>query len=65
MVSDELIKKFSNMVRVRECAQREVEEETGLKIAIQEKISATWHTYIRAKKTCSQTYLLVSNDVSG
>jgi len=33
-----------------ESAVREVEEETGAKVEIIEKISATWHTYIRNKK---------------
>jgi len=34
----------------REGARREVEEETGVQVAIHEKIGTTWHTYIRAKK---------------
>lgn len=31
-------------------AIREVEEETAVKVALKEKICATWHTYIRNKK---------------
>ncbi len=34
----------------REAAVREVEEETGAKVEIKEKICSTWHTYIRNKK---------------
>lgn len=34
----------------KECAVREVEEETGVKVSIDGKIVATWHTYIRNKK---------------
>lgn len=34
----------------RECAVREVEEETGVKVTIEKKINATWHTYITNKK---------------
>ncbi len=33
-----------------EGAVREVEEETGVKVQREEKICATWHTYIRNKK---------------
>ena len=34
----------------RECAEREVEEETGVKVRIEKKINATWHTYVNKKK---------------
>ncbi len=34
----------------REGAIREVEEETGAKVEITDKICSTWHTYIRNKK---------------
>lgn len=34
----------------RECAVREVEEETGVKVTIDQKINATWHTYITKEK---------------
>lgn len=34
----------------RECAEREVEEETGVKVEILQKINATWHTYVTNKK---------------
>ena len=33
-----------------ECAVREVEEETGVKVKIEEKIEPVWHTYIQNKK---------------
>jgi len=34
----------------RDCAVREVEEETGVKVSIERKINTTWHTYITNKK---------------
>ena len=34
----------------REGAVREVEEETGVKVQLEDKICHTWHTYIRNKK---------------
>lgn len=34
----------------RACAVREVEEETGVKVVIDYKITHTWHTYIQNKK---------------
>lgn len=34
----------------RECAAREVEEETGVKVSVEKKINATWHTYTSNKK---------------
>ncbi|WP_421869668.1 NUDIX hydrolase [Marinoscillum sp.] len=34
----------------RECAIREVEEETGVKVSIEKKINTTWHTYVNKKK---------------
>lgn len=35
---------------IKECAVREVEEETGVKVRIDKKIDAVWHTYISRKK---------------
>ena len=35
---------------IKECAVREVEEETGVKVKIDQKIDAVWHTYISRKK---------------
>jgi len=35
---------------IRSCALREVEEETGVKVVVQEKICHTWHTYTKNKK---------------
>ena len=35
---------------IRSCALREVEEETGVKVDVQEKICHTWHTYTKNKK---------------
>lgn len=35
---------------VRECAKREVEEETRVKVNLKQKIISTWHTYTRNKK---------------
>jgi len=35
---------------IKECAVREVEEETGVKVKIDKKIEAVWHTYIDRKK---------------
>lgn len=32
------------------CAVREVEEETGVKVEIQQKINTTWHTYVTNRK---------------
>lgn len=34
----------------KECAIREVEEETGVKVSIEKKIVSTWHTYVNKKK---------------
>ncbi|MEQ8473189.1 MAG: NUDIX hydrolase [Marinoscillum sp.] len=34
----------------RACAMREVEEETGVKVSIDRKINATWHTYVNKRK---------------
>ncbi len=35
---------------IKECAIREVEEETGVKVEIEKKINATWHTYVTNRK---------------
>ena len=35
---------------IKECATREVEEETKVKVECKEKIISTWHTYTRNKK---------------
>ncbi|WP_420318272.1 NUDIX domain-containing protein [Ekhidna sp.] len=35
---------------VEECAVREVEEETGVKVIIDKEIDAVWHTYVTKKK---------------
>ena len=35
---------------IRSCALREVEEETGVRVDVQEKICHTWHTYTKNKK---------------
>ncbi|WP_462248230.1 NUDIX hydrolase [Ekhidna sp.] len=35
---------------IKECAMREVEEETGVKVSIDQKIDAVWHTYVTKKK---------------
>lgn len=36
--------------KIKECAIREVEEETGVKVRIDRKIEAVWHTYTANKK---------------
>lgn len=35
---------------IEECAVREVEEETGVKVKVDKKIDAVWHTYVTKKK---------------
>lgn len=35
---------------IEECALREVEEETGVKVALDQEIEAVWHTYTSNKK---------------
>ncbi|MFY0607144.1 MAG: NUDIX domain-containing protein [Cyclobacteriaceae bacterium] len=42
--------KLEKKEKKRECAAREVEEETGVKVKIERKIKATWHTYTANKK---------------
>ena len=34
---------------IRDCAKREVEEETKVKVNLKQKIISTWHTYTRNK----------------
>tara|TARA_B100001564_G_C20351908_1_gene539353 strand:- start:332 stop:682 length:351 start_codon:yes stop_codon:yes gene_type:complete len=35
---------------IKDCAKREVEEETMVDVECKEKITSTWHTYTRNKK---------------
>ncbi len=42
--------KLEKKEKKRNCAAREVEEETGVKVKIEQKINATWHTYTANKK---------------
>ncbi|MFY0686104.1 MAG: NUDIX hydrolase [Cyclobacteriaceae bacterium] len=35
---------------IKDCAVREVEEETGVKVVLGDKICHTWHTYMRNQK---------------
>ena len=35
---------------IRDCAKREVEEETKVKVNLKQKIISTWHTYTKNKK---------------
>ncbi|MGL1885093.1 MAG: NUDIX domain-containing protein [Reichenbachiella sp.] len=42
--------KLEGVEKKKEGAIREVEEETGAKVAIVDKISVTWHTYTQNKK---------------
>lgn len=35
---------------IKQCAVREVEEETGVKVKVDRKIDSVWHTYISRKK---------------
>ncbi|RED97503.1 NUDIX hydrolase [Marinoscillum furvescens] len=42
--------KLDKSEKKRACAVREVEEETGVKVTIEKKINATWHTYVTKKK---------------
>ena len=35
---------------IESCAKREVEEETGVKVKIDQKIDSVWHTYVTKKK---------------
>ncbi|MEO1255949.1 MAG: NUDIX hydrolase [Bacteroidota bacterium] len=35
---------------IQSCAKREVQEETGVKVKIDKKIDAVWHTYVTKKK---------------
>jgi ADP-ribose pyrophosphatase YjhB (NUDIX family) len=35
---------------IKKCATREMEEETGVKVQIEVKIEAVWHTYIQNRK---------------
>ena len=42
--------KLDKRETIKECAKREVEEETKVKVNCKEKIISTWHTYTRNKK---------------
>ena len=42
--------KLDKGVNIRDCAKREVEEETKVKVNLKQKIISTWHTYTRNKK---------------
>ena len=42
--------KLDKKERKRDCAVREVEEETGVKVVIKDKLGHTWHTYIQNRK---------------
>lgn len=42
--------KLDKKETVKECAMREVEEETGVKVKVEKKIEAVWHTYTSNKK---------------
>jgi 8-oxo-dGTP pyrophosphatase MutT (NUDIX family) len=42
--------KLENEETKKEGSLREVEEETGVKVAIQDKIGSTWHTYLHNNK---------------
>lgn len=42
--------KLDKKESIKNCAVREVEEETGVKVKIEEKIEAVWHTYIANRK---------------
>lgn len=42
--------KLDKKEKKKDCATREVEEETGVKVSIEQKITTTWHTYVTNKK---------------
>ncbi len=42
--------KLDKHEKKKDCAVREVEEETGVKVILGKKIATSWHTYIRNKK---------------
>lgn len=42
--------KLDKKEKKRDCAVREVEEETGVKVSIDRKIGTTWHTYIMNRR---------------
>ncbi len=42
--------KLDKNEEIKDCAVREVEEETGVKVKIDQKIEAVWHTYTSNKK---------------
>ena len=42
--------KLDKKEKKTDCAVREVEEETGVKVALGQKIGTSWHTYMRNKK---------------
>lgn len=50
---------------IEECAVREVEEETGVKVKIDKKIDSVWHTYTSKKKyVLKKTYWYAMHCVS-
>ncbi len=53
--------KLENGESFKEAAVREVEEETGVKVALEKKICTTWHTYTFRKKRilkCTKWYAM-------
>ena len=42
--------KLDKKEKKRDCAVREVEEETGVRVSIDRKIGTTWHTYIMNRR---------------
>ena len=49
--------KFEKGESKKQCAQREVEEETNVRIVMGEKICSSWHTYVdRKKRVLKKTY---------
>lgn len=60
--------KLDKKEKFKAAAVREVEEETGLKVVLKEKICTTWHTYTFRKKRilkCTKWYAMDCIDDSG